>query len=193
MAKSKDNVVMQGASGRVGRNLVFRQRGDETIIARRPRQKPGKQYTADQKMVMNNFTRAALYAKATIDDPQLKEAYKAKTNNNQTAYNMAFRDYLVKPEVALLDDINYEGNVGDMLTFLVKDVLKVKTITVEILDQDDNLIESGQAQPVDSRNTQWKYIATADNPDYLTSKYRISMLDTPNKRTVVLKAYGEDE
>ena len=35
MAKSKDNVVMEGASGKIGRMLVFRQRADQTIIARR--------------------------------------------------------------------------------------------------------------------------------------------------------------
>ncbi len=194
MAKSKDNLIMQGTSGRVGRNLVFRLKGDQTIIAKRARQKANREYTSDQRAVMNKFTRAALYAKAAIQDPQLKEAYQAKANINQTAYNVAFRDYLVKPYVALLDDTEYKGNTGESISLLIKDVLKVVDVKVELLGPNDTVIESGVATvaPTDNTSTQWKYTMTEDNPDYENSKYRITLTDTPGKKTVEIKDYGED-
>lgn len=192
MAKSKDNLVMQGTSGRVGRNLVFRLKGDQTIIAKRARQKAVREYSDDHRAVMNTFTRAALYGRSAIQDPQLKAAYQAKANVNQSAYNVAFKDYIVRPYVALLDDINYQGNAGDKITFLIKDVLQVVEVTVEVLDQNDAVVESGPANPTNSSNAQWAYVMTAENPDYENAKYRISMLDTPGKRTVVVKNYGED-
>ncbi len=194
MAKSKDNLIMQGTSGRVGRNLVFRLKGDQTIIAKRARPKTNREYTSDHKSVMNRFTRAALYAKAAIQDPQLKAAYQAKANVNQTAYNVAFRDYIVKPYVALLDDTGYQGNTGEKISLLIKDVLQVVDIRVEILDSNDAVIESGVATvaPADRTNTQWNYTMTEDNPDYENSKYRITLTDTPGKKTVEIKNYGQD-
>ncbi|MBL1411008.1 hypothetical protein [Sphingobacterium faecale] len=194
MAKSKDNLIMQGTSGRVGRNLVFRLKGDQTIIAKRARQKTNREYSSDQQSVMNKFTRAALYAKAAIQDPQLKQAYQAKANVNQTAYNVAFRDYLVKPYVALLDDMGYQGNAGEKISLLIKDVLQVVNVKIEVLNANDVVVESGAATvaPLDTTNTHWNYTMTEENPDYENSKYRITLTDTPGKKAVEIKDYGED-
>lgn len=193
MAKSRDNVVMQGASGRVGRNLVFRQKGDQTIIARRPVRPEGMEYTSAQQRVKARFTRAALYAKKAILDPVLKDAYKAKAKGNQSAYNIALRDFQIAPQVVLLFDQEYMGQVGDSFSFLIKDVLKVLEVQVEILDQNDVLVEKGSAVALDAQNTEWSYAATVENTDYLNAKYRITMVDTPKKRTTVILQYGEDE
>lgn len=193
MAKSRDNVVMQGASGKVGRNLVFRQRGDQTIIAKRPRVTAGgREVTEKQQQVQNRFLNASLYAKQAIQDPELKAAYSRKATVNQTAYNVAFKDFFARPEVRLLNDSGYLGNVGDEITFLVRDILKVTAIEFEILDQDDTVVEVGQAEPTDEENTGWKYTASTENIDYTNAIYRITMLDTPKNTTEVMKAYGED-
>ncbi|PRD54710.1 hypothetical protein [Sphingobacterium gobiense] len=193
MAKSRDNVVMQGASGKVGRNLVFRQRGDQTIIAKRPRMVAGgRELTPKQQQVQNRFLNASLYAKQAIQDPELKAAYAKKATINQTAYNVAFKDFFARPEVRLLNDSGYLGNVADEITFLVRDILKVTAIEFEILDQDETVIEAGQAEPTDEENTGWKYIVSAQNVDYANAIYRITMLDTPKNITEVIKAYGED-
>lgn len=192
MAKSRDNVVMQGASGKVGRNLVFRQRGDQTIIAKRPRITEGREATEKQQQVQNRFLNASLYAKKAIQDPELKNAYQMKANINQSAYNVAFKDFFTRPEVRLLSDGTYEGNVGDEITFLVRDTLKVTQVEFEILDQDEVVIESGFAEPTDEDNTGWRYTASVENVDYANAIYRITMLDTPKNITTVIKAYGED-
>ncbi|MBE8722969.1 hypothetical protein C4F40_19800 [Sphingobacterium sp. Ka21] len=193
MAKSKDNVVMQGASGKVGRNLVFRQKGDQTIIAKRPRAAAVDRPVSEKQLkVQNRFLDASLYAKKAIKDEEIKAAYAAKANINQSAYNVAFKDYFAAPQVRRLNDINYKGAVGDELNFLIKDIMKVTEINIEILDQSEVLIESGLAVPLDADNVEWSYTATVANADYENAIYRITMLDTPKNITTVIKAYGED-
>src|SRR5690606_5320059 len=144
MAKSKDNVVMQGASGKIGRNLVFRQKGDQTIIARRPRETAaGRPISKDQLNVQQRFLDAALYAKKAIKDEDMKAAYKAKATINQTAYNVAFKDFFTPPTVRRLNDTGYSGQAGDEITFMVRDIMRVTQIEVEILDSSEVLIETG--------------------------------------------------
>lgn len=192
MAKSRDNVVMQGASGKVGRNLVFRQKGDQTIIAKRPKTVTGRLLTDKQVAVQNKFYDASQYAKRAMLDPVLKEAYSAKANINQNAYNVAFKDYFNEPTVRKLDDSGYRGVVGEVVTIQVKDIMKVTQVSVEILDQNDVPIESGLATATDGSNSEWIYEATVANVDYATAKFNITMLDTPKKITKVQKGYGED-
>lgn len=192
MAKSRDNVVMQGASGKIGRNLVFRQKGDQTIIAKTPRKVTGRIATEKQKAVQIRFYDASQYAKRAMLDPLLKEAYAAKANINQSAYNVAFKDHFNDPEVRRLDDRAYKGEIGDIININIKDIMKVTEVSVEILDQGNTAVESGLATPTDSSNSEWTYTATAANVDYQNAKFNITMLDTPKKITTVQKAYGED-
>lgn len=189
MAKSKHNEVMQGASGRIGNNLVFRQRGNQTIIAKRPRKTSGTR-TQKQIEVQNRFLDASLYAKSVIQDEQLKAIYQSRATVNQSAYNVAIKDYCRPPEIRKLDDDKYKGEVGDTFTLMVRDVLQVQELQVEILDLDGDLIESGQAVP-DTSFTYWTYTAAEPNPDYETSSYKITMLDTPGHVTVETLEYGE--
>lgn len=193
MAKSKDNVVMQGASGKIGRNLVFRQKGDQTIIARRPREtSSGRPISEDQLKVQQRFLDASLYAKKAIKDEELKAAYKAKANINQTAYNVAFKDYFTPPTVRRLNDAGYSGQAGEEIIFMVRDIMRVTEIEVEILDSSEMIIETGMAVPLDDDNIEWQYTTTVENPNYTECVYRITMLDTPRNITTVIKAYGED-
>ncbi len=193
MAKSRDNVVMQGASGKIGKMLVFRQKGDQTIIARTAKKRPdGKPYTSDQLAAQNRFVDASLYAKKAIKDESLKALYQAKANVNQSAYNVAFKDFFTPPSVRRLNDLEYTGQIGDEITFLVKDVLMVTTVSFEIVDSSDVVIESGMAEAMDDAGVEWKYSTTVANPGYADALYRITMLDTPKNITTVIKAYGAD-
>lgn len=191
MAKSKDNVVMQGASGRIGRNLVFRQRGDQTIIAKTPRITTDRVMTAKQIAVQHRFYDATQYAKSVMLDEDLKAEYKAKANVNQSAYNVAFKDYFADPEVRRVDDRAYEGEVGDKISFHVKDVMVLRSLSVEILDSEDAVIESGAAVLKDRSETEWVYTTTTQNPDFMDAKYRVTMVDKPNKVVTVTRSFGE--
>jgi len=193
MAKSFDNEVMAGASGRVGKMLVFRQRGDQTVIARKPRKRrDGKPFSQDQLQMQNRFLDASLYARKAIENPELKAAYQAKANVNQTAYNVAFKDYFTAPTVRRLDDRAYTGVVGDLLSILIKDVLKVTEVMVEIQDEEGALVEAGYAESVDSQGIEWFYTATVNNENYSGSSFSISMVDTPGNRYTEIKTFGQD-
>lgn len=191
MAKSKDNVVMQGASGRIGKNLVFRQRGDQTIIAKTPRIPTDRVMSAKQVAVQYKFYDATQYAKSVMLDDDLKAAYKSKANVNQSAYNVAFKDYFTEPEIRRVDDRAYEGEVGDKINFHVKDVMVLRSLSVEILDAQDTVIESGAAVLKDKSDSEWIYTTTMQNPDYFDCKYRITMVDKPNKVVTESRSYGE--
>lgn len=193
MAKSRDNMVMQGASGKVGRNLVFRQKGDQTIIAKAPRQVKGRVLSEKQIKVQNKFYDASQYARRAMLDPLLKSAYAEKATINQQPYNVAFKDYFHVPTIRKLDDRMYTGQVGDIITIQVKDIMKVTEVNIEILDQNDIQIETGLATPTDSTNSEWIYEATVEHADYANTKFNITMLDTPKKITTVQKSFAEDK
>lgn len=192
MAKSRDNVVMQGASGKIGRTLVFRQRGDKTIIAKAPKRRPGgKPFSEAQLAAQQRFLDASIYAQAAIGDPLLKQAYTLKANVNQSAYNVAFKDFMSPPEVRRLDDRAYTGQIGETLDLLVRDILKVTQVHVAILGAGDAVIEEGSALSMDDGGVKWTYTATEEHPDIGEASYRITMIDTPGHVTVVSITYGE--
>lgn len=191
MAKSRDNIVMQGASGRIGRNLVFRQRGDQTIIAKPPRIPTDRVMTAKQVAVQYKFYDATQYAKSVMLDDDLKAEYKRKANINQSAYNVAFKDYFTDPEVRRVDDRAYGGEVGDKINIHVKDVMVLRSLSVEILDSQDAVVESGTAVLKDRSDSEWIYTTTVENLDFLNCKYRITMVDKPNKIVTETRDFGE--
>src|SRR5436190_5798284 len=141
MAFSDDNVLTYGLRGAVGRLVVFRKKGDKTVVSKRPRFKPGYIPTVDQQIVREKFNDASRYAKAAIQDPLVKAGYEAVTRPGQSAYNIAFQDAFNPPELSQLRLDNYHGQPLD--TILVKAVDNFKVITVEffIYKPDGTLLE----------------------------------------------------
>lgn len=86
MAKSDDNIVTKGLRGLVGKMLVFRQRGDKTVVASRPK-KSTKPFTPEQEAVKERFREAAAYAKSAISDPLTKAAYQEAAKPGQCCDN----------------------------------------------------------------------------------------------------------
>ncbi len=72
MATTKNNVIVKGASGKFGRQIVFSQRAGKTIMSKPPlRTAPP---TTKQKEQQTKFARAAAYAKNALLDPTLKRS-----------------------------------------------------------------------------------------------------------------------
>lgn len=190
MAKSKDNVVMHGASGTVGKMLVFRQRGDQTVISRRPTSKNKGAPSVKQIEVQNRFMDAALYARTAIQDPDLKAAYQAKATINQTAFNVAFKDYFTAPVIRRWDDSGYQGNAMDQILFMVKDIMAVVKVQVGIFDANDFELEVGMAQNMDGIGVSWMYQVQADNANFQNAKFRVTLTDTPGHEYTYELVYG---
>ncbi|RZL00193.1 MAG: hypothetical protein EOO89_30635 [Pedobacter sp.] len=178
MARSTNNVVMKGVSGTIGKMLVFRTNAaDKTIVARRPKSS-NKPLTAAQLEVRDRFTEAAYYAKTAISNPALKEEYLAKAKPGQSAYNVAFSDYLKGPELRKVMADEYNGAIGDSLVFRVIDNFKLQSVSIRILDSTNNVIEQGAATPLDN-GLDWQYVTTATNPTVLGSNLEVTAKDTP--------------
>lgn len=183
MARSTNNVVMKGVSGTIGKMLVFRTNAaDKTIVARRP--KPStKPLTVDQIAVRERFAEAAFYAKTAIQDPITKGEYQAKAKVGQSAYNVAFADYLKAPELRKIFVDNYNGQIGDSIVVRVIDNFKLQSVTVRILDSANSAIEQGVAVQMPN-GLDWEYVTTANNPTVIGSNVEVTAKDTPGNQAV---------
>ena len=76
MAKIKDNLAMQGISGKLGNQVVYRRVGDKIIVVAKPRRKPTTHPTLISQN--NRFRLASTYAKNALQDPVLKDLYTAE-------------------------------------------------------------------------------------------------------------------
>src|SRR5438552_3218090 len=89
MATVKKNIVTQGLSGSLGSTIVLRQRDDQTIVSTSsaPNTNPP---TAKQLAQRQRFQEASVYAKAQVQDPDMKAEYEALTDNKlMSAYAVA--------------------------------------------------------------------------------------------------------
>ncbi len=178
MAKSINNVVMQGVSGTIGKMLVFRTNAaGKTIVARRPK-RSSKPLTEAQLETINRFTEAAYYAKSAIADPELKAAYQAKAKPGQSAYNMAFSDFLKAPALRKLTVDSYNGALGDKITVRLIDNFKILAVAIRIIDANDQMLEQGLATPL-TNGLDWEYTAVSVNENVVGSNIEVTATDTP--------------
>jgi len=178
MAHSDDNVLTYGLRGAIGRLVVFRKKGDKTIVSKRPRFKPGYVPTTDQLAIRDKFSDASRYAKAAIQDPATKAGYEAVSRSGQSAYNVAFQDAYNAPELSLLRLENYNGQPLD--TILVKAVDNFKVVSVEFLisNPDGSLLERGLAT-IELNGSDWKYSCKLLNANLTGSVVKVVATDLP--------------
>ena len=183
MAKSRRNVVTHGLSGLIGDLLVFRQMAGKTIVANRPKAS-GKAPTVGMLKVRKLFRKAAIYAANIIKDLIRKAEYEQAAKNGQSAFNVAFADYLKGPEIEEgLSFANYTGQTGQKLVASIIDNFRVASVNFSIRDAGGDLIESGEAEQSED-GLDWVYTTTADNPSYAGGMVTIKAYDQPGNETV---------
>ena len=177
MAQSKDNVLVKGFSGTIGRLLTFRQRAGKTIVGKllKPSTAPP---TVKATAVRTKFKSSTIYARAAALDPVTGPLYKALATGDISAYNVALADAFNAPEVFKLDASNYHGVVGNTITVQAKDDFKVVTVSVSIHDAAGSLVEQGNAvMQTDELN--WMYTTTQANAALAGSKIKATATDLP--------------
>jgi hypothetical protein len=95
MARLAKNAALKGIKGTLGKQLVFKQYGDKTVITLYPdmsRVKPSPK----QKRNRNLFKEAVAYAKNINRTPALKQAYLKKVKKGENVYHYAIKEYLQK-------------------------------------------------------------------------------------------------
>jgi len=117
MAIVTGNPILQGFSGVLGGNLVFRQYGDKTIVSvkREPRR---QKKSALQQLYLDNFKEASRYARQLLRDPNTLDHYRklAKKQGKHSAYNLVISEYIKRVRISM------EGGTG----FVKKDAKRVK-------------------------------------------------------------------
>ena len=176
-----ENDLVSGSSGRFGKRLIYRRRGDKTIIAGRPLRRKNPN-TLLQQAVREKFAEGIIYANGVVAEDETKTVYQAKVQGNQTAYNLAIRDFCKAPKITRCTIDKYTGQPGDKITIRAVDDFKVESVMLVIKDSADSIIEEGAAI-LSGNKADWIYTATVVNPALTGTKLIVSAADIPGNVT----------
>jgi len=182
MTKIIDNLVTTGLSGKLGKQIVFRQWGKTTFVAKAP--------VLDQRYVESElriaqrlrFKEATAYAKKVMNDVELKQAYHAKCKARQNAFSLAVKDFFSAPAMGEIDLSNYTGETDSFIRVYATDDFHVKQVQVRIEDENGVAIESGYAEQ-EGTTEWWRYIVTTTNLLPGGGKVVASACDLPGNTT----------
>jgi hypothetical protein len=178
MAKVKDNAMVKGFSGTIGKQLTFRQIGGKTFVSNYQKA-PAVPATGKKLAAQAKFGIATAYARKAVKDPELKAMYQAVVKGGQRAFNIAMMDALNSPVVESILTDNYLGNPGDQIIVSATDDFKVTGVTVSIYNQAGVLIEEGNAIIQKEDEMKWLYIVQQQNPELAGSKIMAVATDLP--------------
>jgi hypothetical protein len=168
---------MKGASGTSGQT-VFRQVNGETIMSGKPKKRKTP-YSAGELEVQERFLDARDYAKDVEHYPALLALYQEVADETgKSVYALARQDWFKPPRVSAIEPSEYNGQVGEVITFKVRDVICAKKAIVTLVDdQTGVVIEKGQAAQEIAGTTNWIYTATKAVPAGTTVSIRIEAYD----------------
>jgi hypothetical protein len=185
MANITNNLVVQGARGKVGNQLVYRKRGDKTILAKMPEQKPGRKATGKQSEKRDQLVYASLYAQGVMVSDKLRKKYEKKATETLTWHNLACRDFLVAPVVKKVNIKEYTGEPGSRIVIKATDDFRVISVKVKILNADRVLVEEGDAFLDPLNRNYWIYTARQSNNVLLGTKVIATAFDIPNNKGIM--------
>ncbi|MEO7988561.1 MAG: hypothetical protein ABI663_03410 [Chryseolinea sp.] len=112
MATITNNILVDGISGKFGKQLVFRTLRGKTFVSPAARKPSKKKESEAQRNTRVNFREATEWARRILRDPEKKAYYKqrAKALKLPNAYTAVITDYMRKPKVVKLqnrDTITY--------------------------------------------------------------------------------------
>lgn len=175
MARSTNNVVTHGLSGKIDL-LVFSQRDGNTIVSRRPRR--AQTVSPAQQEIRANFQQAVLYAKSALADDATRLAYATKAKPGQKVFNLAIADFFRLPDIGEIDVAGYTGQPGSRITILATDDFKVTSIKVKIENGDRSGTEAGEAI-LQADGIHWLYTATQSMAPLAGTLISVTATDLP--------------
>jgi hypothetical protein len=95
MARAGKNSALNAISGQLGKQLVFKQYSDKTVISKYP-DMDGVKPSRKQKNGRNLFKEAVAYAQKIIRNRELKKKYSEKVKPGKTVYHYAMQEYYLK-------------------------------------------------------------------------------------------------
>jgi len=159
VAKVKNNLVLHGISGMLGKQIVVRAQKDGTyVVSAAPKRAENAPVTEAQKAQQQRFKDAVTYARGARNMKVYQDAAKAR---KRTAHLVAVADFLHPPEIQAIDVSAYTGAVGQTIAITATDDVQVKTVGVLIAAEDGTLVEKGAAVVSTENASLWTYTATA--------------------------------
>ena len=92
MAIAKD-IISQGLSGAIGKEIVFKRYADKTVVTKYPDMKKIVP-SAAQKIQRKKFKEANAFAKSINNDPVKRAAYGLKIPSGKSVYRWAVKEYM---------------------------------------------------------------------------------------------------
>lgn len=184
MAKVRNNLVLHGVSGMIGKQLVVRKRkGGEYVLSAAPSVAYGQEPTQKQKQQQEHFRQAVLYAKAAKNKPEYEPIAKSR---GVSTFNVATADFFHPPEILDIDLSKYTGAPAEVITIKAVDDVKVTTVGVLIADDNNVLIEKGNAVVSPQDPHVWTYKTTVGVPVF-SVKVLIDVADLAGQVTEQVK------
>jgi hypothetical protein len=164
-------------SGTIGK-LVYRKYRGRTIVAVKPdADRPLSQAEVAHRQ---DFAQAAAWAKAALQDEELRPFYEALGKQRDIpARAAAVSDYLKHPTLETLDLAEYTGQAGDPIYFMASDNAGLVDTMVEIGDGNGTVFESGAAVEVDADTGYWMYTALNNVPAGTPVAINVKVVDRP--------------
>jgi hypothetical protein len=129
MAIVKKNSPLDGLSGRVG-DLVFRRRGGQTVVAKRPSRKtPRKPSTKDREETMSRFKKAVVFAREARHQPAFRSL--CRQLRGASPYHLAIQDFLSVPAIEEVDG-GAVGPSGGPLLVTVREQIAVREVRARL-------------------------------------------------------------
>ena len=162
----------------IAKQKVIKTRNGKMYLSNKPRIRKDRVPTKNQKMAQEKFKRCSIYAQRANRDEDTRKKYKAMAAENQSAYNVAFRDAYHSPEVKSIITDGYQGRVGDIVIIEAIDDFKVISVKVEIYDAKNKLLENGDAV-IDPEGSNWIYYLEKENGNVDGFKIKAIAFDIP--------------
>ncbi|ULQ51071.1 hypothetical protein [Flavihumibacter fluvii] len=107
MARITNNLLMTGAQGKVGKQMVYKEINGKSFVAQYPDMSQ-VQYNDAQKEYQKLFGQASTYASGVLKDPERCASYEKKIRNDkrlrgQSVYHTAHKAYMAKHSHKLSD------------------------------------------------------------------------------------------
>jgi hypothetical protein len=187
MTKIKNNPIMKGASGMLGKTVVYRETKNGTLIMANKPRKSGSP-TDQQLMTMLRFEEGAQYAKSQISDPITKAEYAAAgASKGRSAYQAAMTDFLSKPRLIECNTDGYTGVVGNFIDIRAIDDFKLVSVQVKIANAAGTVLEQGTAILQAQTAHYYRYTITVANANRVGTKVTVTLRDKPGNVVVTTK------
>lgn len=151
MADVVDNVIVEGLSGKLGKQLVIRRLRDGRTIVCKKADFSRRKLSEAQMEHHQRVKQASAYAKPASQSNPVYAQLAAGTMKN--AYNVAMGDWFNPPVIQRL------GRYGAAVRIWATDDVQVAGVSVSVLDEEGRILEQGEA--LQARGDWWEYVPSA--------------------------------